>query len=176
MQILLRRFFPTTYSANRRDLTPRDAIVCKVGTHKGFKFGFYLLLAIALLGIFGRLLPDATPYEQDLSKHLFPPAWVQGGVWNHLLGADGVGRDYLAREIKAVRNASFEVRAGETLAIVGESRSGKSTLAKIINGLVRPDSCTVHFDDVLVQDLSQAERARLEAAAADDLKVGVLKP
>lgn len=65
------------------------------------------------------------------------------------------------RTIEAVKSANFEVRAGETLAIVGESGSGKSTLAKIINGLEKPDSGTVHFDQTLVQDLSHKERARL---------------
>lgn len=65
------------------------------------------------------------------------------------------------RRIDAVKSADFEVRAGETLAIVGESGSGKSTLARIINGLTEPDSGTVYFDKIPVQDLTDQERARL---------------
>lgn len=44
------------------------------------------------------------------------------------------------KEVKAVDNVSFILRECETLAIVGESGCGKSTIAKIILGLVKQDS------------------------------------
>lgn len=103
MQPILRKFFPTAYTSNVRDLTPRDVMVRKMGSHKGFKFGFFLLLTIALLGIFGPMLLSADPYEQDLTQRLLPPVWVEGGVWDHLLGTDGNGRDYLARILVGAR-------------------------------------------------------------------------
>lgn len=103
MEPLLQKLFPSAYGANVRDMTPRDVMIRKAGTHKGFKFGFYLLLVIALAGFIGPLLLQATPYEQDLTMRLLPPVWVQGGVWDHLLGTDGVGRDYLARILAGAR-------------------------------------------------------------------------
>jgi oligopeptide/dipeptide ABC transporter ATP-binding protein len=45
----------------------------------------------------------------------------------------------------AVRAVSFTVGPGETLAVVGESGCGKTTLARVIAGLVRADSGTVHL-------------------------------
>ena len=42
--------------------------------------------------------------------------------------------------IQALKGASFEARAGEVTAIVGDNGSGKSTLAKIISGNIKPDS------------------------------------
>ncbi|HEY6435819.1 MAG TPA: ATP-binding cassette domain-containing protein [Ignavibacteriaceae bacterium] len=39
-----------------------------------------------------------------------------------------------------LKNVSFEVQAGEIIGIAGESGGGKSTLAKVIAGLIRPDS------------------------------------
>lgn len=43
-------------------------------------------------------------------------------------------------EKEVLKNISFEVNSGETLAIVGVSGSGKSTILKIISGLVSQDS------------------------------------
>jgi energy-coupling factor transport system ATP-binding protein len=40
----------------------------------------------------------------------------------------------------AVKNVSFCVQRGEWLAIVGHNGSGKSTIAKLLNGLLRPES------------------------------------
>ncbi|RAK16771.1 energy-coupling factor transport system ATP-binding protein [Anoxybacillus vitaminiphilus] len=40
----------------------------------------------------------------------------------------------------AVKNVSFYVQEGEWLAIVGHNGSGKSTIAKLLNGLLRPES------------------------------------
>lgn len=49
-------------------------------------------------------------------------------------------------KIKAVDNVSFSVRKGETLGIVGESGCGKTTLSRMILGLLKPDKGNVTFD------------------------------
>ena len=41
---------------------------------------------------------------------------------------------------KVLNNVSFEVADGETLAVVGFSGSGKSTILKLICNLIQPDS------------------------------------
>ncbi len=46
-----------------------------------------------------------------------------------------------------LNNISFEVKDGETLAIVGFSGSGKSTILKIICGLLEEDSGTIQTSD-----------------------------
>ena len=52
----------------------------------------------------------------------------------------------------ALKSISFEVRAGEQLAIIGHSGAGKSSLAKILVGVWQPASGTVRFDGAALHD------------------------
>ena len=47
--------------------------------------------------------------------------------------------------VRALRNVSFEVSRGETLAIVGENGAGKTTIAKLICGFFKPTAGTIHI-------------------------------
>jgi ABC-type polysaccharide/polyol phosphate transport system ATPase subunit len=48
-------------------------------------------------------------------------------------------------EFWALQNVSFEVRRGEMLGIIGQNGAGKSTILKILNGLIKPDSGQVEM-------------------------------
>jgi peptide/nickel transport system ATP-binding protein len=74
--------------------------------------------------------PTALLGVERLTKH-FP---VRGGL---------PGRRAV---VQAVDDVSFEVRGGETLGIVGESGCGKSTTARLLMHLVRPDRGAIAFD------------------------------
>ncbi|WP_375460272.1 ABC transporter ATP-binding protein [uncultured Enterovirga sp.] len=52
------------------------------------------------------------------------------------------------REVHALDRVSFEISRGTTLAIVGESGCGKTTLAKLVAGLLRPSEGAVSFKGV----------------------------
>lgn len=61
-----------------------------------------------------------------------------------------VGRSLLGGKqqlLQAVRGVSFCLHRGETLGLVGESGCGKTTLARTVLQLVRPDSGRVHLGD-----------------------------
>lgn len=65
------------------------------------------------------------------------------------------------RGLVAVDGLSLQVRRGETLALVGESGCGKSTVARSILGLVRPESGIIVFEDVAIGGLSGAAMRRV---------------
>ena len=94
------------------------------------------------------------------------PGGAQGAP--SLLELEDVGRDFdvsrpwLNRVIEgvprqllhAVDGVSFSVRKGETLALVGESGCGKSTVARLIVGLYAPSRGRIRFDGVEISDPS----------------------
>ena len=59
-----------------------------------------------------------------------------------------------------IRDASLDIRTGQTVALVGPSGSGKSTLADIAIGLLRPDAGTVAVDG---NDLTRSNLASWRA-------------
>jgi peptide/nickel transport system ATP-binding protein len=77
----------------------------------------------------GPLQPMLT--VENLTKH-FP---IKGGLLKRTRAV-----------VKAVDGVSFQVAKGETLGIVGESGCGKSTTARLITHLIRPDSGAIVFD------------------------------
>jgi oligopeptide transport system ATP-binding protein len=80
---------------------------------------------------------------RNLSVH-FP--FRRGGLFNAQHGF-----------IRAVDGVSFQVAAGETLGIVGESGCGKSTTARAIVKLVRPTGGEVYLEGQRIDRLSDRE-------------------
>ena len=68
-----------------------------------------------------------------------------------------------ARAIEVLRGVALEVRAGESVAIVGASGAGKSTLLNTLAGLEPPNSGAVWMEGRPVYRLGRATRARLRA-------------
>ena len=64
-------------------------------------------------------------------------------------------------QLAAVRNVSFHLDDGETVAIVGPSGSGKTTLLGLLAGLDHPTSGSVSIDGTDLGGLSEDARARL---------------
>jgi oligopeptide/dipeptide ABC transporter ATP-binding protein len=67
--------------------------------------------------------------------------------------------------VRAVDGVSFSVDAGETLALVGESGCGKSTVSRLVLRLIEPDAGEIRFDgtDLLAMNANELRAFRRDA-------------
>ncbi|WP_127143911.1 ABC transporter permease [Pelagibacterium montanilacus] len=83
------------------------------------KLAFFSLIVIgilALIAILGAAIAPYPPSQQNLLHTYLPPAWVEGGRLEFLLGTDNVGRDILSRMIPGAR---ISLLVGVAAVVVG---------------------------------------------------------
>lgn len=70
---------------------------------------------------------------------------------------ENVGFRYPEADTWVIRNLSFNLRAGETLALVGENGAGKTTIVKLLARLYDPSEGRITVDGVDLKDMAPAE-------------------
>jgi len=94
---------------------------------------------------------------EKLRKHF---AFTKGILFSRTLG-----------HIKAVDDVSFDIKAGETLGLVGESGCGKTTTSRMILNLEEPTEGRILLEDEPIQGLQGAAlgayRAKVQAVFQD---------
>ncbi|RZL16872.1 MAG: ABC transporter ATP-binding protein [Pedobacter sp.] len=68
-----------------------------------------------------------------------------------LITVSNLTKSYRTETRSGIENVSFNISAGDVVAVIGESGSGKSTLLKCIYGLLQPDSGEILFQDKKVK-------------------------
>ena len=80
-----------------------------------------------------------------------------------LVHAEDLSRSFIATggDVVAVVDASFDIHAGDRIALVGPSGSGKSTLLHLIAGIDRPSQGAIGWPAFGTLDLLRPERIRV---------------
>src|SRR5262245_61360014 len=80
-----------------------------------------------------------------------------------VLAATGLSRSFrMGQEtVHVLRGVDLQLRAGESVAVMGRSGAGKSTLLHLLGLLDRPDGGSLQLDGQTATGLSRAGRARL---------------
>ena len=86
-----------------------------------------------------------------------------------VLQAENLSRRYAVRSglrtetLHAVREVSFSLKSGRTLAVVGESGCGKSTLARMVTMIEHPDAGALTIGDTNLMTATAAQRRTLRS-------------
>ncbi len=80
-----------------------------------------------------------------------------------LLELTGISKAFAG--VYALKNVSFDLRAGEVHALVGENGAGKSTLIKVITGAHLPDDGSIEVQGRPVGELDPVRARKLGIAA-----------
>lgn len=71
---------------------------------------------------------------------------------------ENIDKSYGSQSI--LKDFSVEIKEGEMVSVIGGSGSGKTTMLKLMNGLLTPDHGHVYIDDVDIQTVDQNELRR----------------
>ena len=90
-------------SETLKSQTKRSVFRRRILGHQGVMIGAAIVLTAVLIALSAPLIAPHDPYYQDLLNRLVPPVWDSRGSWEHILGTDHLGRDYLSRLIYGAR-------------------------------------------------------------------------
>lgn len=103
------------------------------------------------------------PMAVDLGNLAFPLETIQGAV-----KLDSITFAYNQRET-TIRNLSLKIPAGQTIAIVGATGSGKSTLVKLLLRFYELQSGRILVDGIDIQDIALADLRRAIGLVSQDV-------
>ena len=121
---------------------------------------------ISSLALFQRIFEYLDlPVEVDDPAHPveIDPARVTGHVQ-----LSGVSFAYPGADRPAVSGIELGIPAGQTLALVGETGSGKTTLAALISRLYDPSSGSVRIDGIDIRDIRLADLAAIVGVVSQE--------
>ncbi len=93
-------------------------------------------------------------------EHKSKAAYLNRQVWRGSIEFRDVSFNYAGQTQGGLSNISFKIDAGERVALVGKVGSGKTTLAKLLVGLYKPDSGAILVDGIDIRQIDPADLRR----------------
>ena len=93
-------------------------------------------------------------------EHKSKSAYLNRSVWQGSIEFKNVSFNYPGQTQGGLNNISFKIEAGERVALVGKVGSGKTTLAKLVIGLYKPDAGAILIDGVDIRQIDPADLRR----------------
>jgi subfamily B ATP-binding cassette protein MsbA len=81
---------------------------------------------------------------------------------------DGVTVHYPGASHPSLDNVTLEIPIGKTVALVGASGSGKSTIVNVLLGFAEPQTGVVRFDDTAIDEIEKSSLRQQYAVVAQD--------
>jgi ATP-binding cassette subfamily B protein len=114
---------------------------------------------ISSLALFARIF-EYLDLPVDVADPARPVSVNPAAVSGHVQ-FDNVNFDYPGADRSALSGIDLDVPAGTTLALVGETGSGKTTLASLVARLYDPSSGTIRIDGIDIRDMRLADLATI---------------
>jgi ATP-binding cassette subfamily B protein len=121
---------------------------------------------ISSLALFARIF-DYLDLPVDVDDPARPVEIDPAAITGHVR-LTGVSFTYPGADRPAVTGVDLDVPAGSTLALVGETGSGKTTLAALIARLYDPASGSVRIDGIDIRDLRLADLAAIVGVVSQE--------
>jgi ATP-binding cassette, subfamily B, bacterial len=112
-----------------------------------------LIFPILVIGFMSNVIAQATASYQRIQVVLEVPEVKEEGIITHALNGNvslhHVSKKYGGKPV--LKDISFSVSEGDTLAVIGPTAAGKTQLLYLLTGLTKADEGTVEFDDQDIQ-------------------------
>jgi ATP-binding cassette subfamily B protein len=97
-------------------------------------------------------LPESRSSTKSTERYPFPARMKEG------IRFDNVGFHYPVNNRWVLRNVTFNIDAGETVALVGVNGAGKTTLVKLLCGLYKPVEGAILVDGIPLDEIRWNDR------------------
>ena len=141
----------------------KDPAHHSVGTIAEFVMYIQLLtFPVSAIGWTASMTQRAAASQKRINEFLHTPSVIQlphlalQPALNKTIVMDGVNFTYPHTGIHALKDFSLQIKAGEKIAIIGKTGSGKSTIAQLLLRMYDADSGSVAYDGVPVTQIDTA--------------------